>query len=164
MYKCLVCGHIFEEGEQAEWKETHGFNDGFVEEFDGCPICHGNFEKTKSCKLCQGDFLEDELFDGICKHCLKDEIDYDVAFDYMVDNESLSIFVFEKVYKSTAPEKISFELQKEIEHMYKRLVADEKLQNIKELYKKIVEFIMEDDKDFGKENFAEWLNEKGVKK
>lgn len=73
-FKCLDCGHIFEEGEQARWEEHHPYGMGYVaEEFSGCPICNGDFEETKQCKICGGEFLEDELNGGcVCDDCVEE--------------------------------------------------------------------------------------------
>jgi DNA-directed RNA polymerase subunit RPC12/RpoP len=84
-YKCLSCGHIFEEGEETRWNEKHGFDNPPYEEFSGCPLCKGNFEETKQCKICGGEFLEDELNGGcVCDDCVEEykrdlEICYKIA-------------------------------------------------------------------------------------
>jgi hypothetical protein len=72
-FKCLECGHIFEEGEQAKWEEHHPYGMGYAaEEFCGCPLCKGDFEKTKQCEICGGEFLEDELLGGcVCDECVE---------------------------------------------------------------------------------------------
>lgn len=79
-FKCLSCGHIFEEGEQARWEEHHPYGmDYAAEEFSGCPICNGDFEETKQCKICGGEFLEDELNgDDVCDECIEE---YSKNFD-----------------------------------------------------------------------------------
>lgn len=63
MYKCIDCGHLFDEGEQTTWKEDYG------EQFCGCPICKGDFEKTEKCKSCDAEHLESELIYGFCPEC-----------------------------------------------------------------------------------------------
>ena len=75
MYKCLDCGHIFEEGEQARWSESRGEYWGAPcsEEMSGCPLCKGDYEETVCCSVCNGNFLEEELNGGICESCV-DEI------------------------------------------------------------------------------------------
>ena len=82
-YKCLDCGHIFEEGEQAIWEERHPYGMGYAsEEFSGCPICNGEYEETKQCKICGGEFLEDELNgEGVCGECIEEySKDFDVCY------------------------------------------------------------------------------------
>lgn len=73
-FKCLECGHIFEEGECATWYEHHPYGMGTAsEEFSGCPLCKGDFEETKQCKICGGEFLEDELLgDCVCEDCVEE--------------------------------------------------------------------------------------------
>lgn len=82
MYKCLDCGHLFEEGEQATREETHGFDTPPYEEFTGCPICDGDYEEIKPCKICgsyEHDFDED-----YCKSC---KIDVQKRFQKFVNSE-----------------------------------------------------------------------------
>ena len=73
-YKCLECGNVFEEGEQARWEEHHPYGMGYAaEEFSGCPVCNGSYEETKQCAICGGEFLEDELNGGcVCDDCVEE--------------------------------------------------------------------------------------------
>ena len=73
-YKCLECGHIFEEGEQSRWEEHHPYGMGYAEEeFYGCPLCNGDYEETERCEICGGEFLEDELLGGcVCEECVEE--------------------------------------------------------------------------------------------
>ena len=92
-FKCLECGNIFEEGEQARWEEHHPYGMGYAaEEFSGCPVCNGSYEETKQCKICGGEFLEDELNgDGVCDECIEE---YSKNFDFcykISDNEKEEI-------------------------------------------------------------------------
>ena len=71
-YKCLECGHIFEDGEEAAWPEYRGDCFG-VESYEvvrGCPLCKGEFEKTIPCAICGSEHLEDELNGGVCDECI----------------------------------------------------------------------------------------------
>ena len=73
-YKCLNCGHIFEEGEEARWNESRGEYWGFPcsEEMSGCPLCRGDYEKTIPCEICGSEHLADELFGGVCDECIEE--------------------------------------------------------------------------------------------
>lgn len=70
MYRCNECGHLFEEGEQAEWTEMHGFSYGNGENWSGCPICKGSYEEIKPCKIC-GSYNHD-YDEDYCDQCKKD--------------------------------------------------------------------------------------------
>jgi DNA-directed RNA polymerase subunit RPC12/RpoP len=87
-YKCLSCGHIFEDGEQARWEEHRPYGMGYAtESFDGCPICQGDFEEAKQCKICGGEFLEDELKGGcVCDDCLQ-EMSKDLSVCYEIGKQ-----------------------------------------------------------------------------
>lgn len=71
-YKCLSCGHIFEEGEQACWRESRGeyWGSPCYETISGCPICRGEYEETVQCAVCGSEHLEDELNGGVCDECI----------------------------------------------------------------------------------------------
>lgn len=84
MYKCIDCGHIFDDGEQAASREYHDeIPGGFHEDFASCPICGGDFEETVECKKCHGEFLPDELIGGYyCEECLKAALTVDSFLDF----------------------------------------------------------------------------------
>lgn len=71
-YKCVECGHIFEEGEQARWEESRGEFWGMpsYETLSGCPICKGDYEETVRCSVCKSEHFEDELNGGVCDECI----------------------------------------------------------------------------------------------
>ena len=71
-YKCIECGHIFEEGEQKQWTESRGEFWGMPasETMTGCPYCGGDYEETKPCAICGAETLCDDLNGGICVECL----------------------------------------------------------------------------------------------
>lgn len=74
-YKCLECGNIFEEGEQARWIETIGEFCGSSRsrEMIGCPLCRGVYEKTVPCAVCGSEKLEEELNAGVCAECIDEK-------------------------------------------------------------------------------------------
>ena len=72
MFKCIDCGHIFEDGEQARWTEMHGFTYGNGEEFEGCPVCKGDYFEAVPCACCgEGHYFEGELENGVCNACIE---------------------------------------------------------------------------------------------
>ena len=71
MYRCISCGNLFEEGEQAVWHENYCAEIG-GETFDGCPVCKGDYEEVYQCKKCGDWHTEDELYDGWCEKCLRE--------------------------------------------------------------------------------------------
>ena len=95
MYKCLECGHIFEDSEQSTWQESRGefWGQPVSETMSGCPRCHGDYEKTKSCVECGSEQLEDDLYGGMCKECLEPYVnDFDTCLKLgEVQKESIEI-------------------------------------------------------------------------
>lgn len=72
-YKCLECGNIFEEGEQAHWSESRGeyWGTPCSEYMSGCPLCNGEYEETTPCEICGSEHLEEELNGGVCDECIE---------------------------------------------------------------------------------------------
>ena len=95
MLRCLECGHIFEEGERHEWKETRGeyWGQPAYETVVGCPICGGAYEETKPCVVCKSEQLDDDLYGGICKSCLAEyENDLETCLKLgAIDKEEIEI-------------------------------------------------------------------------
>lgn len=73
MYRCVECGHLFEEGEQETWNEDRGeyFGAPCSEKLSGCPVCEGAYEPVEPCKICgrYEDIEEDEI---LCENCKKE--------------------------------------------------------------------------------------------
>jgi RecJ-like exonuclease len=74
MYKCVACGHLFEDGEQNVYRENVGECHGSpaYQEFSVCPICGEDYEEVKPCKIC-GSY-EHETDEDFCDECQKDII------------------------------------------------------------------------------------------
>ena len=171
MYKCIDCGHLFEEGEESVWYENQGECHGVtaMERFSGCPICHGDYEEVHKCKECGVWHTEDELYGGLCEKCLRDTINYDTFFEYCEankDDQYLDTFVMcYLLYCDEVPKYPSYEFHHLMVETYKRMVANVKLLGDKfRFLEKCVCFIMVDDGSIGIENYAEWLNNRKVVK
>ena len=152
-YKCLDCGHIFEEGEQKTWQEKvgeYGSQHCLVEN-SGCPICLGNYEETIKCKICSSEHLAEDLIEGVCDDCF--------------ENYSKNVDVCYKVSKG---EKSSIEINMFLAEMFDAETIEEiLLDHLKETelyiktYKKNIDNFANDDKDWFAEKLVEVLkNEK----
>lgn len=117
-YKCLDCGHIFEDGEQIMWEESHGFDVSPHEKFCGCPLCKGEYEETTPCEICGSEHLEEELNCGVCDECV-DSRRYDIDMCFKVgendtDDVGLNCFLA-SMFTRGEIEKILFRELKEAE-------------------------------------------------
>ena len=164
MYRCLNCGNLFEDGEQATWYENQGECHGSIAmgRFDGCPVCRGDYEEVYQCKKCGDWHSEDELYDGWCEKCLRETINYDTFFDYCEansDEQYLDIFMMSDFLRMDCPDNVSPEFHLLMVETFKRKVADAKLLKGKfDFLSHCIRFIMDDDGESGRENYAEWLN------
>ena len=168
MYRCKDCGNLFEEGEQAVWQERHGLDFPPYETWSGCPVCRGSYEEVHQCKKCGAWHSEDELYDGWCKKCLRETINYDTFFKHCEDNKDeqyLDTFVMcYLLYCDEVPKYPSVEFHQLMIETYKRMVANAKLLGDKfGFLEKCIRFIMDDDGYSGREEYAEWLNKMEVK-
>ena len=132
MYICTQCKNVFEDWELKTVHENHGSCFGFpaVESFSVCPICKGECEEAVKCSICEEYHLEEDLTNGICDHCLDNEVDCDKVLRFLLDTEELKYFVFnffftEKVFGDGLEKAITDELI----WWFKRKVFDEKLNN-----------------------------------
>lgn len=89
-YKCLSCGNIFEEGEQAFWSEGGEYwGTQFSQKMSGCPICKGEYEETVQCAVCGSEHLEDELSGGVCDECIDEyRKDFDRCYELSIGEKT----------------------------------------------------------------------------
>ena len=177
MFKCCECGHLFEEGEQAIWYENQGECHGRIamERFGGCPVCKGDYEEVHQCKECGDWHYEDELYDGLCETCLRETINYDTFFEYCEankDEQYLDIFVMSELLGGMdCPKNVSWDFHQLMVRIYKERVhtvtrggkSDGKL-HPDAFHTACTRFVMDDDGSIGRENYADWLNKREVKK
>lgn len=86
MYKCLDCGHVFEEPKRVNADDYYGVSGMFESRsttyYDVCPECEGSIEEAKQCEICGEYFMDDELTDtteyinggcgDCCEQCIED--------------------------------------------------------------------------------------------
>ena len=163
--KCLECGHIFEEGEQAIEVERHPYGDTTVnEKWAFCPVCGGDYQEAKCCECCGGAFLEDELIAGYCcKKCLRASLNVESFLDFATtgvnsdtDLDTLEDFVFLKIFGLPKSPDVSTSSLK----AWCRTIYEETDKNVLMLaisaYMDALPSLWDD--------FAEYLHEKEVKK
>ena len=170
MFKCCECGNLFEEGEQSVWEETHGLDSPPYERWSGCPICKGDYEEVHQCKKCGDWHSEDELYDGWCEKCLRETINYDTFFEYCEANNDenyLDIFVMSEFLNMDMPKHSSFDFHQLMIEVYKERVSWAKMYTEAKVYDFLascIRFIMDDDGECGRENYADWLNKREANK
>lgn len=68
MYKCDNCG--------CEFEEPYKLQEDTGEIFNVCPDCkETDYYELETCKICGEYFNQDELWNGMCEQCLKDEFE-----------------------------------------------------------------------------------------
>ena len=170
MYRCLNCGNLFEDGEQATWYENQGECHGSIAmgRFDGCPLCRGDYEEVYQCKGCGDWHSEDELYDGWCEKCLRETINYDTFFEYCEANKQdnyLDTFVMCYLLNCNGVPKYPswdfHQLMISTYNNYIRSIKEAKAMGSKYVFDILddcIRFVMDDDGYSGRENYADWLN------
>ena len=172
--KCTDCGYVFDYEDRTVVKESHGFNDGFCETFSCCPNCGGDFEDAVECHECGEAFTEDKIYgDKWCEKCLRETINYDTFFEYCEANKEeqyLDIFVMSELLGGMdCPKNVSYDFHQLMIDLYKKRVdgikKDMALFNrtFDGFIDACIRFIMDDDGEIGRENYADWLNNRGGK-
>ena len=169
--KCTDCGYVFDYEDRTVVKESHGFNDGFYETFSCCPNCGGDFEDAVECHECGETFTENEIYgDKLCEKCLRETINYDTFFEYCAankDGQYLDTFVMCEILNCEyVPKFSSEEFHKLMIYVYKaraeaiKAALTEEYRKCLDILPACIRFIMDDDGESGRENYADWLNSK----
>lgn len=162
MNKCLTCGYVFENDERSEYRERleHFGTPCYMVEY-ACPICGGEYEETKRCSRCDGNFLEEELFDGICNNCLNDELTFDNMFLFLLDDEDIfKDFVEKSVVKCLLYGNDQKDLLIALSGFFAHFESKDFESGTKTFYNICKNYITDNNNDFAKTEYAEWLNEK----
>ena len=92
-FKCLNCGCCFDDEEKCRFTEYVGECHGekLFRNFDGCPVCGGEFDLARECEFCGCIEFEENLEDDVCKNCIEDLLfscKYNVKKCYNIAEES----------------------------------------------------------------------------
>lgn len=157
MYICLECGHHFEDGEEAIWEEQHGLEDSPYEKMSGCPICRSAYVVAGRCKKCGHNFLEDDLYLGLCRKCLEKSVMPEITADYVHDRH-LSCSFYSEFYDGKI-ERMSDNLEELLRGGMLQQAALDKLKRASWTIKKCINYIMFD--EAATYDFSRWLQERG---
>lgn len=156
MLKCESCGRIFEELEH--YSERHGFDRPPYEEWDGCPYCgESGAVEIGSCSYCDKIVDADNLYHGYCETCLKLKCTYDAALDFLQSRELLGGFFCWYFNGGHEPDMFTLDMLDVFAEIYRRRKANDLLTNSTEWLDAIHEYILEDDGEYGKDGFAQFL-------
>jgi DNA-directed RNA polymerase subunit RPC12/RpoP len=156
-YKCLDCGHLFEEGEESHFSEEHG------ESYTGCPICGGAYEDTRPCKHCGADHLEDDLRNGFCIGCILETMTMVNMTRYLEDTNLEADFYIGEFYNSifdyASPSLVKLARGGFMNHVHSdELLHYGEVGYESPLIESLRKFIVDD--GYGLYDFSEWLNSK----
>ena len=146
---CTECKNIFDYGEEKRWTEPHG------EPLSGCPVCGGAYVEAEKCRFCFGEFLEDDLTNGYCDDCLRENITYDNFWLYITYRGLVADFMFARLFKSDVPAYVSPEFKNMMDLVYHLFANYERRFRKDDLMKLCESYVF--DNDVNKYDFAEWL-------
>ena len=170
--KCTSCNYVFDIEDAGGVRENHWLDGEYMgsETFLVCPNCGGDFEDAADCCECGESFTENELYSGWCEKCLRETINYKTFFEYCEankDHQYLDIFVMQELLDMDCPKHSSYEFHRLMIQVYKEMsefaVGYEKAFGKKptgDFLDRCIRFIMYDDGEIGRENYADWLHSK----
>lgn len=159
MFRCENCGKTFET--MAHYTESNGFPHPPFEEWDGCPFCgESRPTEVETCDGCGETVDVDDLYYGLCADCLRERCTYDSALGYLQDRDELGPFFCWLLNDGHEPDVFKPDLVDVLAEIYRRRKANDLLTNSTEFLDSVREYILDADGEFGKADFAEYLDKK----
>lgn len=70
MFKCLECGHIFDQPRIIEESRGECFGYEAYERIGVCPVCGGEYDEGEKCEICGEIYSQNEIHEGVCDRCI----------------------------------------------------------------------------------------------
>lgn len=155
MYFCVECGRLLEDHEYERWTEPHG------EQMEGCPYCYGALEEAYKCPICGEYFCEEDLTNGICQDCAKNDFEYKTALKYLVETGRLREFFLVWYWQvaSDVTDKENQEFDNTLISIFNAKVQEDKETFRTTFYSQLKEYIFDDIYDWTE--FLQKIIEKG---
>lgn len=140
MFICLDCGRLVDDNEVAIWTEPHG------EQVEGCPYCCGGLAEAHRCIICEEYHTEEELTNGICEHCEKNDFEYETALKYLVETGRLREFFLVWYWQvaSDVTDDENQEFDNTLISIFNAKVQEDKLTFTTAFYSRLKEYIFDD--------------------
>ena len=155
MYKCLECGHIFDEGEEKNWMEAYG------EYMTGCPMCMCAYDDAYMCIQCGSYHLSDELYSGLCLDCITEQATPHNLADWAETDPMLNDEFYSYYYDSLIIDP-GQQLRQLLRGGLLQRASIEKLSGLTETHDKCKGFVLNSEENTT--DFAKWLTAKKGKK
>lgn len=153
-YICCECGLHFDEPKELDFG-FYSYNGPAM----GCPVCGGAYEIAVNCNYCGEEYLEEQLFDGLCQKCLDVLLTPRAGYAYLLKCGLLVDFFFCQVWNSDSPKVGSPALREHLSDYYMELSKKNP-----EGIKYHLRCYLFDREGMGQQDFAEWYNREYDKK
>lgn len=151
MYKCLECGHIFDEGEEWRWVEPHG------EHMAGCPVCGCAYDDAYRCDECGAYHLSDELYSSLCADCVAEMATPQNLADYVEIHHLIAEEFYSYYYDSFIADSSS-QLRQLLRGGLLQRASLEQLNGHTDAQDKCRKYITGDEEHLA--DFADWIKER----
>lgn len=120
---CYNCGKFFPDEDVVQRRDGETALHTYC-----CPNCGvDDIGDTEECEICGKEFIDGEIYNGICLDCLWKSITYDIALAFIKDQGLLARFMLTDWFGAGEIDHTSPELDRHLEETFRRMVANDKL-------------------------------------